>query len=513
MRGSIWRGAAILMLASLVNRVISFAYRILVVRFIGVEGMGLYEMVFPFYSLVLMLATAGVPVALAKLTAERVTLQAWGKVRSIFRLSLIFLAASGLLAALSLWFLAPWLTGRVFADTRVYPAFKVMLLAVPLVAVCSAFRGYFQGWQLMSPVALAQVSEQVVRVGSGLLLGLHFLPYGVAMAAAGLAMGMVLGELAGLVISMVIFWQARPYDDVAAGQVSSIKLDILPLFRLALPVMAARAAGGIMLTLEALLIPRQLQQWGATVAEATAIYGQYAGIALTLIYLPMIITVAVAMAMVPAIAEAQAQKDDLMLTRRCRQALKLTLLSGLPFAVVFYLLAAPLCGLIFSTPEAGVALKTLALGSIFIYLEQTTIGILNGLGAMGTVLRATIVGGIVDMLGIYFLTPVFGIAGAALGVNLSCAAVTIYNLMALIRHTPLRLDGATFIYRPLAAAAGLGLAVWFFWGALAAVPETWRLIQTISGGAIVYLLILFGSGAVSPRHLYSFPWPGPRQGR
>ncbi|WP_064774444.1 putative polysaccharide biosynthesis protein [Neomoorella mulderi] len=513
MRASIWQGAAILMLASLLNRIISFAYRILVVRFIGAEGMGLYEMVFPFYSLVLMIATAGVPVALAKLIAERVAIQAWGKVRSVFRLSLHFLAGSGLIAALILWFLAPYLTGRIFADARVYQAFMVMLLALPVVCTCSAFRGYFQGLQLMQPVALAQVSEQVVRVGAGLFFGLHFLPYGVAMAAAGLAMGMVLGELAGLVISIVIFWRARSYYDVAIYQEGSMQADILPLARLSLPVMLARATGGVMLTLEALLIPRQLQRWGVSVAEATTIYGQYAGIALTLVYLPMVITVAVAMAMVPAIAEAQAMKDYDLLSKRCRQALKLTVLSGLPFVVIFYLLATPLCDLIFSTPAAGVALQMLSWGSLFIYLEQTTVGILNGLGAMPTVLRTTVTGGLVDILGIYFFTPLLGITGAALGVNLGSATTAILNLLALSRYTPLRLDLRTFVYWPAVAAGGLALAASFFWTVLAAVPATWRLIQTITGSGLIYLLILFGSGMINPNHLYLLPWPGQRKGR
>ncbi|WP_258360517.1 putative polysaccharide biosynthesis protein [Moorella sulfitireducens] len=510
---SIWHGAAVLMLASLLNRIISFAYRILVVRFIGAEGMGLYEMVFPFYSLVLMVASAGVPVALAKLVAERVALQAWGKVRSIFRLSLFFLTGSGLTTALILWFLAPYLTTKFFADTRVYQAFMVMLLALPVVCTCSAFRSYFQGLQLMYPVALAQVSEQVIRVSAGLFLGLHFLPLGVAMAAAGLAMGMVLGELAGLVISIAIFWRARAYYDVASFQKSSMRADILPLARLSLPVMMARAAGGAMLTLEAMLIPHRLQLWGASVGEATTIYGQYAGIAMTLVYLPMVITVAVAMAMVPAIAEARAVRNNQLLSKRCRQALKLTVLSGLPFALFFYLLATPLCDFIFSTPAAGVALKMLSWGSVFIYLEQTTVGILNGLGAVATVFKTTVIGGIVDILGIYFFTPFMGITGAALGVNMGSGVTAILNLLSLSRYTPLHLDSRSFVFGPLLASCGLVLVTSFIWTGFALVPATWRLIQAIAGGGLIYLLILLVAGVITPGHLYLLPWPGHRPGR
>jgi len=500
--GSIWQGAAILMLASLFNRFLSFIYRMLVVRLIGPEGMGLYEMVFPFYSLVLMIATAGVPVALAKLTAEKIALQAWGKVRSIFRISLVFLSGSGLIAALVLWWLAPYLTGKVFADSRVYHTFVVMLLALPVVSICSGFRGYFQGLQLMRPVALAQVSEQVTRVGSGLFFGLHFLPYGVAMAAAGLAIGMVLGEVVGLGISVFIFWLSRSYYDVASDQKSSYKTEIRPLVKLSLPVMLARVATGALITLEALIIPRQLQAWGATVGEATTIYGQLAGIAFTLIYLPMVITVALAIAMVPAIAEAQVMKDYYLLNKRCRQAIKVTILSGLPFAVVFYLLATPLCSVVFATPAAGAALKMLALGSIFIYLEQTLVGILNGLGAVQAVLLTTIAGGVVDLLGIYFLTPLLGITGATLAVNVGCATTAVLDLFVLIRCTRLRLDIRTFVCLPAVAVGGMALGVSLLWVALKAVPEPWRLFQTLLGSGLIYTLILLGFGVITPRHFY-----------
>ncbi|WP_338826415.1 putative polysaccharide biosynthesis protein [Neomoorella thermoacetica] len=507
---SIWQGTVILMVASLLNRILSFGYRMLVVRYIGAEGMGLYEMVFPFYSLVLMVTTAGIPVALAKLTAERIALARWGQVRSVFRLSLIFLTLSGLLAALVLWRLAPYLTGRMFADTRVYQAFVVMILALPVVCICSAFRGYFQGWQLMRPVALAQVVEQVVRVSTGFFLGIYLLPYGVAMAAAGLAAGMVLGELAGLGISVVIFNMARPYYDIAADQTGSLKADILPLARLAIPVMLARMAGGIMLTIEALLIPRQLQAWGVTMREATTIYGQYAGIAFTLIYLPMVITVALAMTMVPAISEARAVGDCDLLNKRCRQSLKMTIYSSLPFAITFYLFAAPICGLIFATPEAGIPLKILAWGSIFIYLEQTTVGILNGLGSMSTILWTTVAGGIVDLLGIYYLTPVLGIAGAALGVNLGTAVTATLNLLALVRQTGFHPDFRTFVYWPAVAGAGMFLGASLLWRLLVATPEPWRLFQALAGSSLFYLLILLVAGEISPGHFYLFPWPGQR---
>lgn len=504
-RGGLWQGAAILMLAGLFNRALSFVYRVLVIRLIGPESMGLYEMVFPVYTLVLVVATAGIPVALAKLAAEQVARQEWSRARSVFRLSLFCLSISGLASTLLLYGAAPYLAARVFPDSRVYPAFLAMLPALPLVCICSAFRGYFQGLQLMRALAVSQVMEQVVRVSSGLWLAMLFLPRGIERAAAGLAWGMVLGEGVGLLTSLFIFRRARGYYELDTGP-APLWRDFLPLARMALPVTVARAAGSLVLALEALLIPRQLQAWGVAAREATTLYGQYSGIALTLVYLPMIITVAVALVMVPAMAEAQALKNYGLLQKRCHQALRLTVVSGLPFAVFFYLLAGEISGAIFRTPAAGEPLKVLAWGCLFLYLQQTTNGILNGLGAMKIALYTTLADGVVDLLAVYFLTPLWGIAGAALGVNLGCALGAFLNLLAIRRLTRVRLDTGSLFWRPCSAALLLGLGVRPVWELFSGWPEPWQLAGTLAGGSLLYLAALFLTRAVPGRYLPRGKW-------
>jgi len=223
-----------------------------------------------------MVTTAGIPVALAKLTAERAAFQAWDKVRSLFQTSLLFLSFSGTLGSLLLWWAAPHLAFNVFADPRVYPTLAVMLLALPIVSLSSGFRGSFQGLQLFQPLALAQLGEQLVRISAGLLLGIHLLPWGIPWAAAGLAGGMVLGELMGMAINIFIWDRARAYYHLGKGKPLAIDLtEFKALSRLSLPVMISRIIGGLMITLEALLIPRRLQEGGWGTEEATALYGQF----------------------------------------------------------------------------------------------------------------------------------------------------------------------------------------------------------------------------------------------
>ncbi|MDN5347444.1 MAG: stage sporulation protein, partial [Clostridia bacterium] len=372
-------------------------------------------------------------------------------------------------------------------------------------AVCSGFRGYFQGMQFMRAIAVAQVSEQVVRVISGLPLAVFLLPRGIEYAAAGLAGGMVLGEIVGLLLSLVIFFLARPYWEIVGEKVSKWE-DVLPAARLAFPVALARVADCSMFTLEALMIPHLLQNAGLNAREATAAYGCYSGIALTLVQLPTIITIAVATTMVPVIAEAMAVNNLRLVHHRCSQALKLTVISSLPFAVSFYLFATELSDLIFTVPEAGIPLRVLSWGCVFLYLQHSTSGILNGLGAMKVTLKTTLISGGLIILAIYFLVPLNGIAGAAIALNLGSIAAALLNMHYINSLTKYRLDMIPIVIWPLLAAIVMAGAAYYLWTLLISLPLLWRLSVSLFLGGVVYFSILLAAGIVQWSYFAVFSW-------
>ena len=63
------KGAIILLLSALVCKVIGALYRIPLSNILGAEGIGLYQLIFPVYSLFLIFSSGGIPVALSKLVA------------------------------------------------------------------------------------------------------------------------------------------------------------------------------------------------------------------------------------------------------------------------------------------------------------------------------------------------------------------------------------------------------------------------------------------------------------
>src|SRR5690606_34239971 len=85
-----------------------------------------------------------------------------------------------------------------------YPLMAITPI-VPIVAVSSVIRGYFQGKQNMKPAAIAQVLEQVVRIALIAFLAKKFLPMGIEYAAAAAMGASVIGELASFIYLFLMF--------------------------------------------------------------------------------------------------------------------------------------------------------------------------------------------------------------------------------------------------------------------------------------------------------------------
>lgn len=453
-------GAAVLLTAGLFNRILGFFYEIILLRLILPEGIGLFNMVYPVYVLVLVMATAGIPVAISKLVAEEIARNNLPGAYRIFNISFAVLAVNSTVFTALCFLGSPFLLEYVFPNPKVYYIFLSLLPGIIVVSLCSAFRGFFQGLQRMAPTAVTQSLEQLVRVVAGLAFAYFFFPRGVEYAAMGASLGVVIGEIAGFLSIVTIYLQSRPHihAGVALYPAERLSRSAGRIFNLAFPVTLTRIISTLLMTVDAALIPRRLQASGLGLTDATAAYGQFVGISESLLFTPGIITISLATALVPTVSEALALNKLNIVRARCQEAIRLTLLAGLPAAVIFLLLAEDLCGLIFGYPEAGAGLTVLALGGPFLYIQQTTTGILQGLGKASLPFRNLIFASIFKIIGIYYLTgmPQLAIRGTAAALVAGYIIMAWLNLRDIRRLTGLRLNVSHSLLKPLLAAAGMG---------------------------------------------------------
>ncbi|MEG6522080.1 stage V sporulation protein B [Desulfotomaculum sp. 1211_IL3151] len=497
-RQSFVTGALILLSASFINRVIGFIYQMVIIRLIKPEGVGLFNMVFPIYILVMVLASMGIPVAIAKLVAEEVARNNIRGANRIFKICLSILIVSSIFFTTLLILCAPLLTKYLFPNPKVYYIFLCLVPGIIVVAICSAFRGYFQGLQQMTPTAITQTLEQIVRVVTGLFIAYLLLPRGVEFAAMGAALGVVIGEVAGCLTMIYLYFnRQRPYSVGPNIYPEPVKTTLTRIFGLGIPVTLTRFFSTLILSVEAVLIPQRLQAAGMSVSDATSAYGQFVGIAEALLFTPSMITISLATALIPAISDALALNNYRLVQNRTSKALRITFCVGFPCIAVFLLLPKEMCGVLFGYADAGVILGAFAIGAPFLYFQQTTTGILQGMGQAMIPFKNMMVASIIKILGLYYLItlPQFGVLGAAYSMNIGYITMAFLNYLNLRKLIGYQINWSHDIVKPFLAALGMGLVIWQVKSFLSFSP-LFTLLGALPAGCISYLFFLFLLGGI-----------------
>ncbi len=498
---SFLQGALVLLVAGLINRGLGFFYQIALIRTIGPEGVGLFSIVFPVYIMILVLATAGIPLAVAKLVAEEVARQNMSGAYRILRIALFMLLGTSLFFTLLMIVGAPYLRHYVFPNPAAYYSFICLIPGIAIVSLCSAFRGFFQGLQQMSPTAVSQTVEQLVRVVAGLVAAYIMLPRGIEYASAGLSVGVVLGELAGFILMLRIYRRDKPvlHRDVLLSFRGVGLGDIIRrVLNMAVPVTLTRFAATALMSLQAVMIPHRLQVAGLSVTQATSVYGQFVGITEALLFIPGVVTMALATALVPAVSDAVALNNLRLVRTRVYDAVRLTIQVGLPAGFIFALLGDELCGVLFGYPEAGAALRLMAPAGIFLYLQQTTTAIIQGMGRADLPFKNLVISSIICLGGIYWLTAMspIGILGTALAVAVSYVVMAILNLRDIKKLTGYAPGFRDHIMAPLFSSGGMAMLVWSLKNFLYqhGFGDAPVLVLALGAGAAAYILLMIFSG-------------------
>ena len=280
------KGTLVLTTANLFNRLIGLINQVLALRIMGTEGYGLYQLAIPIYLLALVLTTTGIPVAVVKMVAEE---RASGNLPAAYQLvrwSAVRLATTGLLFTLLIGLLLPFLGSKIMADPRAVWCLLILIPALPLAAISSILRGYFQGMHQMTIPAIAQMIEQMVRVFTGLYLATQLAPRGLTWAVMGYAAGVLIGEATGFLLLLGCYvkglktplraTQGKTFYPVTGPD--SLTNLTGRIWDIAGPVTFTRISTVLLLNFEAILIPHRLQALGHSLPEATALYGLFTGV-------------------------------------------------------------------------------------------------------------------------------------------------------------------------------------------------------------------------------------------
>ncbi|HET7628345.1 MAG TPA: stage V sporulation protein B [Bacillales bacterium] len=495
---SFLKGTLVLILAGIVVKIIGFINKIVIVRIIGEEGYGLFTMAFPTLLLTVTLTQIGLPVAISKLVSEAEALNDRRKIKRILVVSLSTTGTLSLLFTGMMILFAPMLAKTVFVDERVMIPLLAISPIVPVVAVSSVLRGYFQGRRHMSPLGISQIIEQVLRVCFSAILATALLPYGVAYAAAGAISANVIGEIGSLFYMFTMFKTSKkiPIRKGFWSYVKGGRKEFKELMNIALPATGSRLIGSVGHFFEPIIITQSLAIAGVSAAMATKLYGEIAGLALSFLTLPTFITYSLSVSLVPTISEAAAHHRYDQIHYRLHQAMKVSMITGGLAVVITYEFAAPLMKLMYDVPHVAVYVRWMAPFFFIYFFQQPLQAALQALNHAKAAMMNTVFGSTVKMATIFVLAsqPEFQIFGAAMGYVVNVILVTLLHFVTVVKSVGYTLVAADFAKGLICIAITAFTAYYLRHYALTGVELLPRTLTLIFVVTIVYflLIVLFG---------------------
>lgn len=516
------KGAAILGVAGLVSKLLGAVYRIPYQNIAGDIGLYVYMQVYPLYSTLLILATAGFPIAISKIVSERLAVGDALGARKAFRVASISLLVLGLFFFFLLYAGAP-LVSRFMGDEHLTQPLRAVAWSLPLVPMVAILRGYFQGQQNMMPTGVSQVIEQLVRVI--FILAAAFWAMMVYhdeyLAGTGAVFAAFPGALAAIVV-LLVYWRRNNRSPIASGITAGQPLaktwsnrDVLrSLLYYALPICLGALVLPLIPLVDSLTVVNLLQWSGVHEDAAKLVKGAFDR-GQPLIQFGTFFATSLSLALVPAISEAVAQGKHQLIANRTEVALRLTFLLGLPASFGLALLAEPINVMLYGDANGTEALAIQAFTILFATLGIATSGILQGLGRVTLPARNLFIGVLVKLVLNVALVPFWGISGAALATVMAYLAAMLCNMAAIRKYTGALFGLRQIVGKPLLSVVIMAVVVlaaeWLSTLILHEIIKTGRLLNTLVGltavgaGGVTYLLALLKTGGLTRADIRFLP--------
>ena len=438
-------GAFILTAAGLACRFAGFIYRIFLSNQLGAEGMGIYQLVFPVYGLCMSLCCGSIQTALSRFIAREKS----AKRRTYFFCALILSLGLALASSSILFAFSDQIALIVIGEPRCALLLRIMALAVPVCACHTCIVGYYFGLQKTNVPAIAQVFEQIIRMGSVFVIYQATLASGKEFRALYAVIGLVIGEIASLVFCLFCFGPLMAKEKSANNNRRwAFSLCMKQLLALAIPMTANRLVISLLQSTEAVLIPGRLKLFGMEQAEALALFGTLTGMALPFILFPSTLINSLSAMLLPEVAKAQAADDPARIRKTSDLSIRLSLFLGIMCLGIFSFFGEAMGLVIFGSETAGKFITQMSFLCPFLYLSITLGSIINGLGKTNITFLHSFLSLCVRLFTIIFIMPRLGITAYFYGLLVSEFILTGLHLNYLHRTYRLRLDLYEYVLKP-----------------------------------------------------------------
>ncbi len=505
-KNSLIKNASVLMIASIISRVIGLIYRRPLGEVLGPVGLGYYGYASNLYSILLLISSYSIPMAVSKIVSERLALRQYKNAGKVFRGALIYAAIVGGATALVAFFAGRFLLP--VNQQNAVPALQVLAPTIFLSAILGVFRGYFQAHQNMTPTSVSQILEQImnaiVSIAAAVLLINSFAPPGeeAVYGAVGGTLGTGAGVVTGLAFMLLVYFMNRNVLRRRMGrdrnrEAESYGSVFRTIFFLVTPIIFTTFINNASTYLDSYIFSSIQGFHGFSGDQISAAYGEFSNYYLPVINIPLAMASASASAMMPEVSSDFALGKNREASRQINQTIRLTMFISIPATAGMMVLAKPIMGVLFPASSALAAnlLMTGALYVIFSALATITGSVLQSIGQQKTALVNAGISlginlGVLTLLLLLF--PGLGIYGVMLANILFSAVICVLNSMSIRKFLGHKNEWKKTYLQPAIASAGMGLlAAGVYYGLFALTRRPFIALMIAVLLAVAAYLILY----------------------
>ena len=492
------QGTALLAMATAIVKVIGALYKIPLNAIIGEQGFGYFNTAYEIYNVLLMISTAGLPVAMSRMISQASSLDHYGQVRRIYATARGIFLGLGIAGTLLMTLFCKQLAAF---QNQPDAWFAIGCLGPCCLLIClmSTFRGFFQGQSNMLPTSLSQVLEAFVKLVVGMIAALVLLKTtnSVPLAAGGAILGVTASCLVSSIYLYLCFRKSYVQLPATGEEVRSYGDTVKGLLVIAIPITIGSAGLQLLTMLETKIYMGQLLSHGFSQSDADTMRGIYS-MTQTIFNMPCAFITPITISIIPAITAHLTLCNDREAKATEESAVRITGLISMPCAFGLAVLAEPVTALLGGYSGEKLVLATrlmtvLGVSIMFNALVLITTAIMQAHGHAGRPVINMLIGGFLKLAAVYILTgnPSIGILGTPIGTLLCYLCICVLNLYSIRTLLPQAPAIVKNLVRPFLSALLMGLLTWLTWFALKHLGISSRLIlcaAPILVGVVVYVI-------------------------
>lgn len=443
----IFWNAMLLTAASLLMRTVGVTFQVVVSGRVGAEAMGLFSILSGVYGFALTLATSGIHLGVTRMSVEAIESGNPARVNGILRLATIYALLFGCLSFLLLFSFAKPIGLYWLKDARTISSLRLLAITLPLIALSSAWSGYFSAMRRPWKNAAVQVFEQSIKIGVTMYLLMFYFAKDVESACRILVVGGAVAEVFSFLLEYLLyrFDKKKHLGKAFSHQAEDTK----KLISITLPIAATTYIRSGLITLQHILIPEGLRQSGASHAAALVAYGNIQSMALPIILYPAALMYSFSGLLVPELAEAEVRGHTRHIHYMISRTWSLSLLFALGVAGVLICFSGEIGSALYPNSEAGYYIRILAPLIPIMYLDTATDAMMKGLGEQMYSMKINVADAALSVILVLLLIPRFGIWGYIITIYVSEIFNTVCSIthLLVVSQTPVRL--CKWVYKPL----------------------------------------------------------------